>query len=268
MATYKTVLLEYSHHERIATITMNRPEVHNALNAQLLNDIQAACAELAQHQHLCAVILTGAGKSFSAGADLEMMQAAVQASEERNRQDAGQMAQIFAALDLFPAPLVARVNGTAMGGGLGLLAACDIVIAAASARFAFSEVKLGIAPAVISPYVLRKIGSSWARRLFVTGERFTPVLAREIGLVHSVVAPEDLDTAVAATIQELLSGGPQALRACKMLARDVGRLDHETAQMITADTIARLRVSQEGQEGLQAFLAKRKPAWVPVEEAQ
>lgn len=268
MSTYETVLLEYSHHGRIATVTMNRPEVHNALNARLLGDLQAAFADLEQHKDLCGVILTGAGRSFSAGADLPMMQAAVQATQERNRQEAGQMATIFASLNLFPAPVVARVNGAAMGGGLGLLAVCDIVIAAAPARLAFSEVKLGIAPAVISPYVLRKIGSSWARRLFVTGERFTPALAREIGLVHSVVPPEELDAAVAGTVQELLSGGPQALRACKMLARDVGDLDEKDAHAITAETIARLRVSEEGQEGLRAFLEKRAPVWVPGEEAK
>ncbi|HEY1354112.1 MAG TPA: enoyl-CoA hydratase-related protein [Ktedonobacteraceae bacterium] len=268
MSTYETVLLEYSHHGRIATVTLNRPEVHNALNAQLLTDIQAIFAELAQHEHLCSVILTGAGKSFSAGADLPMMQAAVLADEKRNRQEAGQMAAIFEALNLCPVPLVARVNGAALGGGLGLLAVCDIVIAVASARLAFSEVKLGIAPAVISPYVLRKTGSSWARRLFVTGERFTAELAREIGLVHTVVAPEELDTAVARIIQELLSGGPQALRACKMLARDVGSLSEQVARTLTAETIARLRVSQEGQEGLRAFLEKRPPAWVRAQEAE
>lgn len=268
MSTYETVQLAYSHHGRIATITMNRPEVHNALNAQLLDDLQAAFAEIEQQEHLAGAILTGAGKSFSAGADLPMMQAAVLATEERNRQEAGRMATIFASLDRFPAPLVARVNGAAMGGGLGLLAVCDIVIASSSARLAFSEVKLGIAPAVISPYVLRKIGASWARRLFVTGERFTPAMACLIGLVHTVVPPEELDAAVAETIGQLLSGGPQALRACKMLARDIGDLDEQAARTITAETIARLRVSEEGQEGLRAFLDKRQPAWIPAEEAQ
>ncbi len=268
MSTYETVQIEHSHNGRIATITMNRPEVHNALNSQLLYDLKAAFAELAQDEQLSGVILTGAGKSFSAGADLPMMQAAVQATEERNKWEAGQLAMVFDAIDLFPAPVVARVNGAAMGGGLGLLAVCDIVVAAESARLAFSEVKLGIAPAVISPYVLRKIGSSWARRLFVTGERFTPILAREIGLVHAVAPLEELDAAVAGIVRELLSGGPNALRACKMLARDVGDLDQEAARAITTETIARLRVSAEGQEGLKAFLEKRKPAWVPGEEAK
>jgi methylglutaconyl-CoA hydratase len=268
MSTYETVLVEYSHNGRIATVTMNRPEVHNALNSQLLYDLKTAFAELARNEQLAGAILTGAGRSFSAGADLPMMQAAARATEERNKWDAEQLAAVFESLDLFPAPLVARVNGAAMGGGLGLLAVCDIVIAADSARLAFSEVKLGIAPAVISPYALRKIGSSWARRLFVTGERFSPALGREIGLVHTVTPLEELDAAVAATVQELLSGGPHALRACKMLARDVSALDHEAARKITTETIAQLRVSEEGQEGLRSFLEKRKPNWVPTEEAK
>jgi methylglutaconyl-CoA hydratase len=141
------------------------------------------------------------------------------------------------------------------------LAVSDIVIAADSARLAFSEVKLGIAPAVISPYVVSKIGASWARRLFVTGERFTPTLGREIGLVHTVVPLAELDEAVESTVQELLSGGPYALRACKALARDIGTMDDDAARAITTETIAQLRVSAEGQEGLKAYLEKRKPQW-------
>lgn len=155
-----------------------------------------------------------------------------------------------------------------MGGGLGLLAICDIVIVADTARLAFSEVKLGIAPAVISPYVVDKIGSSWARRLFVTGERFTPALAREIGLVHVVVPPAELDVTVESTIQELLTSAPRAMRACKALARDVAHMEQSEARTLTTETIARLRVSAEGQEGLRAFLEKRKPAWVPADEAK
>jgi methylglutaconyl-CoA hydratase len=155
-----------------------------------------------------------------------------------------------------------------MGGGLGLLAVSDIVIAAETARLAFSEVKLGIAPAVISPYVMRKIGSSWARRLFVTGERFTPTLAREIGLVHTVTTLDELDNAVESVLQELLSSGPQALRSCKMLARDISSFNEETARELTIETIANLRGSAEGQEGLSAFLEKRPPSWISSENAE
>ncbi|MGH2507787.1 MAG: enoyl-CoA hydratase-related protein [Ktedonobacteraceae bacterium] len=266
MSTYETVLVEYSHNKRIATVTMNRPEIHNAMSSQLLLDLQAAFQELGTNANLAGVILTGAGKSFSAGADLAMMQAAANYTKEQNQQDAQTMAGAFEHINNFPAPIVARVNGAALGGGLGLMAVCDIVIATDTARLAFSEVKLGIAPAMISPYIISKIGTSWARRLFVTGERFTPALAREIGLVHTVVPLAELDAAVENTIQELLSSAPQAMRACKNLACTVGHMDPVAARNFTAETIARLRVSEEGQEGLKAFLEKRKPNWISAQE--
>ncbi|HET8840020.1 MAG TPA: enoyl-CoA hydratase-related protein [Ktedonobacteraceae bacterium] len=262
------VLIEYSHNGRIATVTMNRPEVHNALNTALLQDLTNAFAELSRNEDLSAVVLTGAGKSFSAGADMAMMQMAASYTQEQNRQEAQRLNDTFEQLYRFPAPIIARVNGATLGGGLGLLAVCDIGIAVDSARLAFSEVKLGIAPAVISPYVISKIGTSWARRLFITGERFTPVLAREIGLLHTVVTADKLDAAVTDVLQELLSGGPHALRACKMLARDIGGMERNDAREITTETIARLRVSEEGQEGLRAFLEKRKPAWVTEQKAE
>jgi methylglutaconyl-CoA hydratase len=261
MAIPDMLTIAYSHNQRIATVTMNRPEVHNALNMPLLKELVTAFGELSEDDNLSAVILTGAGKSFSAGADIAMMQMAAQASYEQNKQEARQLAGAFEQINNFPAPILARVNGAALGGGLGLLAVCDIVIAADTARLAFSEVKLGIAPAVISPYVIRKTGVAWARRLFVTGERFTPELGREIGLVHTVTPLESLDEAVDSVVQELLSSGPHALRSCKMLARDIGGLQEDLVREITIDTIARLRVSAEGQEGLGAFLEKRKPSW-------
>jgi len=164
---------------------------------------------------------------------------------------------------------VARVNGTAMGGGAGLISVCDRVIAAENARLAFSVVKLGIAPAVISPYVVRKIGETHARVLFVTGERFSAARGRDIGLVHTVVPLEELDAAVEKTLRELLSSGPQAVRACKALALNVGHMDHDTARRYTAEIIAKLRVSAEGQEGMRAFLEKRKPNWtLPAESTK
>lgn len=266
MSTYETVLVEYSHKKRIATVTMNRPEIHNAMSSQLLLDLQAALQALSTDEKLAAVVLTGAGKSFSAGADLTMMQAAANYTKEQNQQDAQTMARAFEHINNFPAPIVARVNGAALGGGLGLMAVCDIVIAVDTARLAFSEVKLGIAPAMISPYIISKIGASWARKLFVTGERFTPALAREIGLVHTVVSLAELDATVESTLQELLSSAPQAMRACKTLARTVAGMDSLTARNFTAETIARLRVSEEGQEGLKAFLEKRKPNWISAQE--
>ena len=257
MTTYTHITVERSHQDKIATVTMRRPEVHNAFNTQLVNDLQAAFADLSTDTQLHAVVLTGDGRSFSAGADLNMMKDSAAFTQEQNLNDALRLADLFDTINTFPCPVVARVNGTAMGGGLGLLAVCDIVIAVEGARLAFSEVKLGIAPAVISPYVVRKIGETHARVLFVTGERFSTTRAQEIGLVHIITTTEELDATVEKTVRELLSGGPRAIRACKALALNVGHMDRETARKYTAETIATLRVSPEAQERLRAFLEKR-----------
>ena len=262
MSTYTHVTVEHSHQGKVAAVTMRRAEMHNALNAQIIADLQAAFSDLQNDEQLHAVVLTGDGPSFSAGADLSMMKSAATFSREQNVADTLRMATLFDTINNFPCPVVGRINGTAMGGGAGLLAVCDIVIAAENARIAFSEVRLGIAPAVISPYVLRKIGESNARVLFVTGERFSTARGREIGLVHSVVPLAELDAAVEKTLGDLLKGGPQALRACKSLALRVSQMDAGTARLYTAETIAALRVSAEGQEGLQAFLEKRNPNWI------
>ncbi len=259
---YTHITVERSHQDKVAVITMRRPEVHNAFNAQLIQDLQAAFTELLADEQLHAVVLAGDGPSFSAGADISMMKASAAFTQEQNVTDALRLADLFDTIHSFPCPIVARVNGAAMGGGAGLVAVCDIVIAAENARLAFSEVKLGIAPAVISPYVVRKIGETHARMLFVTGERFSAVRAREIGLVHTVVPLEELDAAVEQTVRELLSSGPQAIRACKALALNVGHMDHDMARRYTAELIATLRAGKEGQEGLRAFLEKRKPSWV------
>src|SRR5574340_304716 len=243
MPNYIHITVERSHQDKIATITMRRPEVHNAFNKQLILDLMAAFHDLAIYTQLHAVILTGEGPSFSAGADLKMMKESAFFTQEQNLEDALGLADLFDTINTFPCPVVARVNGTAMGGGLGLIAVCDIVIAVEGARLAFSEVKLGIAPAVISPYVVRKIGETHARVLFVTGERFSATHAQQIGLVHIVTKPVDLDATVSKTVNELLSGGPQAIRACKALALNVGQMDKEPARTYTANTIATLRVS-------------------------
>ena len=257
MPTYTHITIERSHQDKVATITMRRPEVHNAFNKQLILDLMTAFTDLVTDRQLHAVVLTGEGSSFSAGADLNMMRESAVFTHEQNMDDALRLADLFDTINNFPCPVVARVNGTAMGGGLGLIAVCDIVIAVESARLAFSEVKLGIAPAVISPYVVRKIGETHARVLFVTGERFTSMYAHQIGLVHIVTKPEDLDAAVSKTVSELLSGGPQAIRACKALALNVGQMDRDSARTYTAETIAELRVSAEAQERLRAFLERR-----------
>ena len=262
MTMYTHISVERTFQDKIATITMRRAEMHNAFNTQLIQDLQAAFSDLSTDERLHAVVLTGDGPSFSAGADINMMKASATFSQEQNLNDALRMADLFDLVNAFPCPVVARVNGTAMGGGVGLVSVCDIVIAAESARFAFSEVKLGIAPAVISPYVVRKVGETHARVLFVTGERFSAARAKEIGLVHIIAPLEELDDAVEKILRELLSSCPQSIRACKALALNVGHMDHDTARRYTAEIIARLRVSEEGQEGLRSFLEKRRPKWM------
>src|SRR5947208_6891157 len=215
MPTYTHVTVERSHQDRIATVTMRRPEVHNAFNSQLILDLHGAFTNLSADTRLHAVVLTGEGPSFSAGADLNMMKESASFTQEQNLNDALRLADLFDTINTFPCPVVARVNGTAMGGGLGLLAVCDIVIAVEGARLAFSEVKLGIAPSIISPYVIHKIGETHARMLFVTGERFSAVHAKEIGLVHILTTSEELDIALEKMVSELLSSGPQSRRASK-----------------------------------------------------
>ena len=262
MTTYTHITVERSHEDRVATITMRRAEARNAFNARLVADLHEAFSDLRSDTRLHTVILTGDGPAFSAGADLNMMKASSAFSQEQNLNDALAMGDLFKIINTFPCAVIGRINGTAMGGGLGLVAVCDIVIAVDSAKLAFSEVRLGIAPAVISPYVIRKIGEAQARMLFLTGETFSAAYAREIGLAHIVTTAEELDAAVENKVGELLKSAPLAMRACKALALNVGQMDSETARRYTAETIARLRVSAEGQEGLQAFLEKRKPNWI------
>jgi methylglutaconyl-CoA hydratase len=231
-------------------VAMARPERRNAFDAALIGELTEAFGDVGDAR---AILLSGDGPSFSAGADVEWMRSSVALSYDENVADALRLRAMLDALDGCPAPVVARVQGHALGGGVGLVACCDVVVAEPSAQFAFSEVKLGIVPAVISPFALAKIGPSAARRYFVTGERFDAVTALRIGLVHEVEA--DLDGAVARIVNELLGAGPAATRTAKGLARAPLSADE------TARTIAEHRTSGEGQEGLQAFLEKRRAAW-------
>lgn len=260
--SYTHISVEHSHRGKLATVTLRRPEVHNAFNPQVVADLSTAFTELCSDEQLHGVVLTGAGPSFSAGADLKIVTSVATFTYEDNLNHALQLADLLHTINSFPTPVLARVNGAAIGGGLGLIAVCDSAIAAENARFAFSEVKLGIAPAVISPFVVRKIGETNARTLFVTGERFSAARALSIGLVHSVVPLAQLDEAVEQAVAELLTSAPQALRACKALALSVGQMTPAEARDYTAETIARLRVGKEGQEGLRAFLEKRKANWI------
>ncbi|MFN2483464.1 MAG: enoyl-CoA hydratase-related protein [Candidatus Limnocylindria bacterium] len=248
----------------VAHVTLARPEVRNAFNAELIDALRSAFEALATEppEALRGAVLAGDGTVFSAGADVEWMRASLSLSREENERDAAALADMLDAIDRCPVPVVARVQGAALGGGVGLCAVADIVIAETAAVFGFTETRLGIIPAVISPFVIRKIGQSHARALFPTGERFDAERAEAIGLVHVVVPDEaGLDAAVAAVIEDLLVAGPTAARAAKALSREVPVLEAGDARRETVARIAAQRTSPEGQEGLAAFLEHRRPAW-------
>lgn len=245
----------------IERVMLNRPEVRNALNDELIDELAAWASSIRKAPDVRVVVLGGAGKTFSAGADVTWMSKAIAYSKEENLRDAERLSALFAALDRLPVPVIGRIQGAALGGGSGLAAVCDVVVADDQAVFGFTEVKLGILPAVISPFVIAKIGRSAARELFLTGARFGAARAREIGLVHAVVPLATLDEAVEGYIREFLTAGPHAIAAAKSLVADVAERTMDEARRLTARAIAERRVSPEGQEGLRAFLEKRKPRW-------
>jgi len=250
----------------IARVTLSRPERHNAFDASLIAELRTAFAALERESptELRAVVLAGEGQTFSAGADIDWMRAAMALDVEGNEQDAMAMADMFEAIDTCPVPVIARVQGAALGGGMGLCAVADLVIAESGARFGFTETRLGILPAVISPFVIAKIGESHARALFPGGKRFDALRAQRIGLVHEVVEGEAaLDLAVDAAIADILASGPTAVRAAKSIVREVRGLGHGSSKWHTARVIARQRTSPEAQEGFGAFSEKRRPAWAP-----
>ncbi|HEX6973681.1 MAG TPA: enoyl-CoA hydratase-related protein [Vicinamibacterales bacterium] len=245
----------------VARVTLNRPGVRNAFNEELIAEL-TAWTESRGWGDARVVVLAGSGKVFCAGADLAWMSKMVGYSREDNIRDARALGRMFEALDSMPVPLVGRVHGAALGGGAGLAAVCDIVVAADDAVFGFTEAKLGILPAVISPFAIAKIGQSAARELFLTAAKFSAARAKEIGLVHAVSPAADLDAAVDGYVKELLTSAPEAVAGAKALIANVaGRAPSEVGH-ITAETIARHRVSDEGQEGMRAFLDKRKARWV------
>jgi methylglutaconyl-CoA hydratase len=249
----------------IATLQLNRPDVHNAFDDQLIAALTQALQQLDQDSTVRAVVLTAAGASFSAGADLNWMRGMASASEVDNYADSLRLAELMRTLAFLSKPTLAKVNGAAYGGGVGLVACCDIAIAADTAKFGLTETKLGLVPAVISPYVIRAIGERQAMRLFLTAAIFDAEHARTIGLVHNTVAAAQLDAVVRAELDLLLKAGPHAVREAKALVhRDRGFVS-STQEKIDANNaalIARLRISDEGQEGLRAFLGKRKAAWI------
>ena len=246
-------------------LTLNRPDVRNAFNEAMIAELGHWCdaaAGAAAAGRLRAVVLAGAGPVFCAGADLTWMSKMAHYTAEENTRDALAASRVFAALDALPVPLVARIHGAALGGGCGLAAVCDMVVADEEAVFGLTEVKLGILPAIISPFVLAKIGRSAARELFLTGARFSAARAREIGLVHTVVTRPELDGAVSQYVREILTAGPEAVAAAKALIPRVWSQPIADAMPITAAAISSRRASSEGQEGMKAFLEKRKASWI------
>lgn len=245
----------------VTTVTLNRPAVRNAFNEDLIRDLSGWAASVPADGSVRVVVLRGAGASFCAGADLQWMSRMAGYSREENIADATQAASMFLALDSLPVPLIGRIHGAALGGGAGLAAVCDVVVAAEDAMFGFTEVVLGILPAMISPYVVRKIGLSAAREWCLSGARFTAARAKEMGLAHEVVSGDRLDLTVERYVQQFLKAAPSAIAATKALLRDVA--GHKPADVLarTVEAIAAQRVSPEGQEGMRAFMEKRPPSW-------
>jgi methylglutaconyl-CoA hydratase len=245
-------------------ITLNRPQIHNAFDDRLIVELTAELTRVAEDSAIRAVVLTGSGKSFSAGADLNWMRRTESYGDAENLADARGLAKLMATLNELPKPTIARVNGAALGGGTGLVACCDIVVASPEAVFGTTEVRLGLIPSVIGPYVVAAIGVRHARRLMLTGERIGAGAAARIGLVHEVVEADQLDAAVDTILDHLLRGGPAALAAAKRLVRDLaGRAMGPDLIDDTAGRIAALRATPEAREGIAAFLDKRPASWLP-----
>ena len=245
----------------VATLTLARPESHNALNAALVGELTRLFEELTDDERVRVVVLEGEGRSFCAGADVGYMRETGGFSYTENLEDARRMAEMFWVLDECPKPVAAKVRGAAIGGGAGLVAIADVAVAEEGTRFAFSEVRLGIAPANIAPFVVRKVGASHARSLFLTGERFGAARAREIGLIHEVAPDGDLDAAVGEKVESLLQGGPMAQATVKGLLKRLETTEPMEQPGLTSRLISELRTGEEGQEGLAAFLEKREPRW-------
>jgi methylglutaconyl-CoA hydratase len=259
MSHYSTLLTESK--ESVLTITLNRPGVHNAFDETLIAELTDAVSAAGLDAQLRAVVLRGAGPSFCAGADLNWMRRMADYSQEENLADARELQRMFETIARCPKVTVAVVHGAAIGGGAGLAAVCDVAIATPEAKFALSEVRLGLIPAVIAPYVVEKTGRGTARALFVSGERFSGEEAHRIGLVHQLVSAAELERALEEKLALVRQAGPQAIAAAKQLLRELDGKSAEAAAELTTQCIAALRISPEGQEGIRAFLEKRKPSF-------
>lgn len=255
---YENVLLEG---DEVVRVILNRPEIHNPFDDKTIAELTGCFSKIANDKNVRAMVITSAGKSFCAGADLNWMKKMASYPKEENVADAQRLSEMFAALERIPVPTIARVNGAAFGGGAGLVCACDFAIAGENAMLSFSEVKLGLLPGVISPYVIERVGVKEAVRLFTSGERLDAHRALELGLADKIVSQEGLDYAVNELVELIMTGGPEAVRACKKLARTYSRMDADAFKRYCIEAIADARASDEGKEGITAFLEKREPAW-------
>lgn len=253
--------IEIQQDKDVVTIYLNRPEVHNAMSEELMKQLTTCFEKFGYDEKTRIIILTGKGKSFCAGADLNWMKSMVKYSKEENIKDSRLLVSLYDSIYNCPKPVIGRVNGHAFGGGLGLFAVCDIAIAVPDCKFAFSEVKLGIIPAVISTYIARRVNISNMRRLFITGERFDSEYAKNIGLIDYVVPENEIDNKIEFYIKLLRSSGPIAIKQVKNLIDSIEKMEVEKYKNFTVEKISELRISDEGQEGINAFLKKRKSKW-------
>jgi len=265
MADYET--LSYERDDVVSRITFTRPEIHNAFNSTMIDELHDVFLRVHKDKRTRVAILTGEGKSFCAGADLNWMRAVKYYSFEKNFSESVKLAEVFHLIYTCPKPVIGRINGAAIGGGTGFVAVTDIAIGASTAVFSFSEVKIGVVPACISPYVVKRVGEGKAREFFLTGERLTAQRALDSGLINHMVEPDELDSAVDKMIGQILSSGPEAIKCCKELLASIADQNMADAKVHTARVIAELRKSDEGQEGMDAFLNKRKPNWVTEQES-
>jgi methylglutaconyl-CoA hydratase len=257
---YKTIIL--SHNDKVVTITLNRPQVHNAFNIEMIKELFDIFSRLKSDQGVRCIVLTGAGKSFCAGADLNWMRDVVNYTYQDNYNEALLLAKLCYLMYTHPKCIIGKINGSAIGGGVGFLSVCDIAIANETAVFGLSEVKLGLIPAVISPYVIKRIGESKAKEYFITGERISAEEAKSIGLINYILPEEKLDKVVDEKVKKILSSGPNAISKVKELFSNIITMKYDEILAYTANSIAELRLSQEAQEGMRAFLEKRNPKWI------
>jgi methylglutaconyl-CoA hydratase len=260
MSDYTTI--KYALDGKVARVSFCRPEIHNAFNSTMINELSDLFTSLKDDKNVRVVVLTGEGKSYCAGADLNWMRAVKDYSYEQNLKESLELAALFRLIYEFPLPVIGRINGAAIGGGTGFVAVTDIAIAAETAVFSFSEVKIGVVPACISPYVVKRVGEGKAREFFLTGERLTAQRALDAGLINRMVPLDRLDEEVDSMVKQILSSGPDAIAVCKALLHNIADRNLDDNEKYTAEVIANLRKSPEGQEGMDAFLSKRKPNWV------